>query len=449
MQQEEDGAFSAASAGAWRPPEGSLLLRSPQRPKANNAAKPLHKHYRALLLGEDVDVYGDASTRIDTRLNPASANSEPGSTWRTLSGPSDLRRHRSEKGGATKDALGNGIFSKYKANIVPKGMRRPPHTYLEEDLNPRRQPVAEILHERARSGFHGDLYPETNNDVSAPREHNGYFSPSERSAFDEEYDTLPPTYHEQRRQQQQQQQPQETPATDVADAGSAFAHEDNDVEQDVEQQGDEGDEHDFLSFSRHSRDNGFCADGETERGSEYADANEGASATDEQLSSKYIQIISNLSDELESAQDRVHELEQEREEQQKELEQELEELDKGNLDLKGQVVTLQRQVLKLTSERQEHLVEVQQLTEENARIRDDFSKMEEIAKALHAKASILQRKLQESQGKTSKWGADQVTNEKKAKGSIETFQHALERIEELEALSAALRESKKQQRHLM
>ncbi len=159
-------------------------------------------------------------------------------------------------------------------------------------------------------------------------------------------------------------------------------------------------------------------------------------------SEKYLQMIQQLTDELGKAQARVAELEGQRERETLELESELADLDKGNLDLHGRAVALQRQVLHLTEERQENLQVIEELERRNTALESEGRKMEEIAVMLQTKAQILQGKLSRAQ-QQQQHSTPQGTGRSRAELPT-TLDDALARLRDAEDLNEALRENIKQ-----
>jgi len=161
------------------------------------------------------------------------------------------------------------------------------------------------------------------------------------------------------------------------------------------------------------------------------------------MASKYVTMISQLTEELSRAQERIQELEGELEDKQ-ELEDELEDLDKGNLELQGRSVALQRQVMSLTEERQDTLQVVSDLEERNAQLESNLSKLQEVANILQTKSKILQEKLARSRQPEAL--LDRKTNGllTAQPGSLEA---AFARIQELEDLNTVLRANLTQLQH--
>lgn len=510
----------------FQPPPGSLLLKTSRKTSSTRSGgtaagsvtasssndgedapgrRAMTQHYRALLLGEDNndDLDPQGKDLRDSLAGGALSRSQA-NMWAKAS-----RDGRAEDflRPARKQQPENKLISKYKANIVPRGMKRPPHTYFT-DLGPPQQdhlyqsaqgqlhqPYQQIFQQQQQHQQQYPQHPFANGSPSsqmhdAPRppraaDHTAkYFQYTEedlkssvgpnhgnpfavKSANDQARsstpgddvdDVLPPRYHEQHptskstagtRSRRVSTASRKREDSNTGLTQSEFEDEDEDEEDEEEEEeevevedGEEDIDEESEGVDEEEEDDEESEEVTVEGEDEDEDfEDENSQSRDDPSVSKYLEMIAQLTEELERAQDRIADLEQQREEEQDELESELEELDKGNLDLKGQTVALQRQVLHLTSERQDNLEEIQALQDENVQLRADCHKMEQIAKVLHKKAAVLQQRLGQEDSRQLERAAERRAREQ-AGGSphpVETMEDAMDRIAELESLNEALR----------
>ncbi|GBG34496.1 Hypothetical Protein FCC1311_107202 [Hondaea fermentalgiana] len=415
--------------------EGGLGLETDQSSRLPGR-RAITQHYRALLLGEDFD---DWSSGPLDNARPGTADSRP-----TFAAGQSSRRTRAEDflRPAKPSKNENKLLSKYKANIVPRGMKRPPHTYFTELGPPQQQQSQQQQQQKNMPPHHG----QNQEQYAQDGQYGDRTMDAAQNAANKEWEShlrAPRTADYTARYFQYGDEDKPTNASSKASVPNGSSHaisgDDEEEAEDEEEEEEEEDDDEEESEDEEDEDEedhvGDMQDSAT------PSHQPGRGSGDAHLAAKYVDIISQLTSELERAQNRIADMEREREEEQEELESELEELDKGNLDLKGQTVALQRQVLRLTAERQENLESIREQQEANDKLRADYQKMEEIAKVLHQKATVLQKKLAQKDDRSVERAAERKVRGLAGGSSfpVETLEDAMDRIAELETLNEALR----------
>ncbi len=486
----------------------SLLLKSPRGAGAGPArsSDAIAEHYRSLLQAQTVPLTTAGGRELPPQQHAPPPPRAASAAEEALG--SYASRPRAAVGPATGGASAqNPLFDKYRARIVPVNMKRPPARAAPVFSEPPppyhfpREPVSVYAAMGGqRTGAADARAVAAPVAVPAPvAASSAYFSFGVRdgepsNTTSSKGDTVrgaqaadhTPPQPQQGQSQQEQEQEQQQPSGAVdrrrdsrrdsrrrsyesqmpSDLGTAddevgrAASPENDGssaaggtgqgrEDESESEGEdegEGESEEGGDGSDAEGEEGEGEGAEHDGGGRYGNLGSGdrrrsSAAT---TSEKYLQMIQQLTDELGKAQGRVAELEGQRERETLELESELADLDKGNLDLHGRAVALQRQVLHLTEERQENLQVIEELERRNAALESEGRKMEEIAVMLQTKAQILQGKLSRAQQQQQQQHAHpQGTGRARAELPA-SLEDALARLRDAEDLNEALRENIKQ-----
>jgi len=404
-------------------PPGSLLLRSPNNRKHDR--KPAEKTNAAFK-----DRYMELLRVHGERTNE-----------NTLNNPVDVLPVHTPPPSVPE------YISKYKVHIVPSGMRRPTRTQTKK--------VHRITHGANNQYFDTKHLAQREYYQVKPTYIDEY--QVEQSRADSQ-DQLPPSYYKSSKpivddnyedfeesdnkdgdektveENELEGALAEIPI-DVETSAEASSQQEEDINSSDQEEDTNFDEKEELNLNQEEEINSEQCEGSS------SDLEQHPSPASENFSAKYLLIISQLSEELKRAESRIHELENQTADEKREFERELDDVDQGNIDLQDEAHMLQRRVLNMTKERQDHLMKIQQLELENEKVSNNFEKVQEIARMLQVKTTLLDKKFKSQQVQLLENEAEKAISRGGEKYSLDT---AMERIAELEDMNASLFSSNKQ-----